>query len=558
MSTSGSSDGRARRPRSGGRLAGILLLAALAIGLRAPTIGAAYPYLNYVDEGHILHRVTRILGVPTWDPGWYYYPTLPAYTIAAVAAAAAPAYRVAYGRALRGDLSPTPPFAYERVAPGALLLVGRLVCLAVSLLVVAQVGLLAARLGGSAAGWLAGGTAAVLPALALRGGFVGVDNFVTLFVLVALDRADRARRAEPTTRHVVLAGVAAGLAAASKYPGGLVGLGVVTSLLLAPWSWRDRLGACLRATLAAFAALLLAMPALLLRGARVLQQLRHEASLYSTQRVGAYWEQALRRAEWDIPYPHAEVGWVFLGLAAAGLVLAVRDRALRPVLAAWTVFAAAALALLRMHFAFRAFRNLLPLVALAVVLAALAVARLARASRRPWVVPAVAAALALLYVPPLAAYQRQRATLRDSRREAIDWLAQRRGRTSLLIADAIVVLPEELRRLRPGEAAFFAWDEAGRAALGTARARWLLLPGDLQPGTGVPAEADRRLVLAGYRAVATFGEDLALGDAGAWNGNRRRLVLLERRRRPRGAQAGREPGFSATPPAAHSGQAASE
>src|SRR5262249_19146039 len=149
---------------------------------------------------------------PTWDVRWYVYPTLPANTVAAVAALGAPAYRIAFGRDLRADLSPVPPLFYEHVEPGAVLLVGRLICLVLSLLTVLQIGVLARRLAGPAAGWLAAWCAAVLPALVVRGAMATIDDFVTLFVLVAIDRADRARLGAPGNRNVAWAGVATGLA----------------------------------------------------------------------------------------------------------------------------------------------------------------------------------------------------------------------------------------------------------------------------------------------------------------------------------------------------------
>ncbi|MDP9121302.1 MAG: hypothetical protein M3O15_08025, partial [Acidobacteriota bacterium] len=86
-----------------------ILLTAAAV--RLPTVTAGLPYLNYVDEGHVLHRVVHLLATGDWDPHWYIYPAFPNYAIAFAARLYSPLYAAVHGRPLAPDLSREPaPF----------------------------------------------------------------------------------------------------------------------------------------------------------------------------------------------------------------------------------------------------------------------------------------------------------------------------------------------------------------------------------------------------------------------------------------------------------------
>ncbi|HEY9420525.1 MAG TPA: hypothetical protein VIW92_03850, partial [Thermoanaerobaculia bacterium] len=110
-----------------------LLIVAVAVALRLPTLTAGLPYMTYVDEGHVLHHVVHHLSVPTWEPSTYSYPTLPFYLVTGAALAWSPVYELRHGRPLRADLSPVPPPYYDILEPVDLLVIGRLVILAFSL-----------------------------------------------------------------------------------------------------------------------------------------------------------------------------------------------------------------------------------------------------------------------------------------------------------------------------------------------------------------------------------------------------------------------------------------
>ena len=99
-----------------------VLLAALAV--RLPALTAGLPYMNYVDEGHVLHHVSYLLDRRTWEPDTYSYPTLPFYLVAGAAQAWSPVYAATHGHALRDDLSPAPPEHYDLLEPPDLIVIG--------------------------------------------------------------------------------------------------------------------------------------------------------------------------------------------------------------------------------------------------------------------------------------------------------------------------------------------------------------------------------------------------------------------------------------------------
>ncbi|HEX6864123.1 MAG TPA: glycosyltransferase family 39 protein, partial [Thermoanaerobaculia bacterium] len=189
-----------------------LLILLAAILVRLPTLTAGFPYLNYVDEGHVLHHVVHHLERSTWEPDTYSYPTLPFYIVTAAALAWSPVYAAIHGRSLRDDLSPMPSIYYDVVLPTDLLVLGRLVTLAFSLGIVVLTGLYARRLAGPAAGFFAAWTAALLPALVARSVIANINPMVAFFVLAALYFAEEARDGGRPWRGAALAGVMVGLA----------------------------------------------------------------------------------------------------------------------------------------------------------------------------------------------------------------------------------------------------------------------------------------------------------------------------------------------------------
>jgi len=526
------------------------LLAALALllvaaAVRLPNLTAGRPYINYVDEGNLLHPVVPMLRTGRWDPGWYMYPSLPLIAAAAAARIYDPFRRAAHGgRSLRDDLPP-PGREYDVLSP-ELLLAARIVNLLVSLALVALAGLLARRLAGQERGPRAGWTAALLtalvPALAVRGAVAMVDPWAALFVLAALFFTDRLRTAGHPAADSLAAGAMAGFAFAAKYPAVLVGLVPAWLLLRGGRPWRGKLRLLLLLAAGGAAAAVAAMPGLVLHPTAVLAALRHQSALYKNLASEApLWRQALVRAEWDIPYGHPEIGTVLLLFALGGLIAALRDRDLAPSIQGWALFAAATLLLFSPQ-SFQPFRNLLPLVAPVCILAALLwtrlsarLARLHPLSPTLWTIGADAAGVLLvagLFGLPLAGYVQERLHLRDSRTEAVDWLALRlRPDDRVLVVRELQIQPTELARLH-ARIDLRPWP-ALLKGLRRRPVRFVVAgeppaQGSAQGPETLPPE-DRQALLQAFEIRARFGETPTPPDPGWWRGNRQIVYVLERR-----------------------------
>jgi 4-amino-4-deoxy-L-arabinose transferase-like glycosyltransferase len=508
-----------------------LLFAALLLGglARLPAVTAAYPYLHYVDEGHVLHPVERTLTTGRWDPAENNYPELAVRAIAVASRLLSP---------LAGVWSAAPPLDkvdsfhlyYDQVEPPQLMLVGRSLSLLLSLGIILLAGHLGRRLGGDVAGGLAALAAALLPALVFRGAIVIVDVYAVFFVLAALilvagvERPDQLRR-------LATAGACCGLAAVSKYPAVLVSLAVTASVLLSPWPWRQRLRGLVLAGVAAVVAAALVMPSLWQDPSRVWEkQFERQSRIYKSLKVGSYREQAFESMEWDLPeLPYAEMGHVFTALALAGWVLVIARPSSRRLGIGCALFAAVLIGL-HASYAFQAFRNLLPVAALACVTAGAAVAAVGERLARPRLAALLGVLLlAVLFGPAARRYALDRARLVDSRRQALDWIDANDGAGSSVLVLAETALPNsELSRLR-GRVRMAFWLGA-RRALRQARPRFVLVPDVVARNGGhLVSEADRGWLLERYRVQAVYGSKRALILSSYWRGNELRVWVLERR-----------------------------
>jgi hypothetical protein len=507
--------------RTAALLAALALLA-LAAAVRLPNLTAGYPYINYVDEGNLLHPVVPMLCDGGWDPRDYMYPSLPLNAAAAAVRLYEPFHRAAHGgRSLIADLRPRGG-EYDLIS-SHLLLAARAENLLVALGIVALAGLLARRLAGARAGWAAALLTALVPALAIRGAVAMVDPWAALFVLACFLGAERLRTADRPGREALWTGAMAGFAFAAKYPAVLAGLAPAWIVLRSGRPWRDKLRLLLALAAGAAAAAVAAMPGLALHPREVWTALQYQRELYGKLPTAApLWRQAFVRAEWDLPYEHPEIGVVFLLAALGGLALALRDRELATTAQAWTLYAVPTVVLFSIQ-SFQPFRNLLPLVAPACILAALLWDRLRRRLAHPLWADAVALALlAVLFVHPLAGYARERWALRDSRTEAIDWLAPRmRADDRVLVLRELQIQPAELARL-PGRVVLRPWPGVRKALF--KRVRFLVASKPHGPGKALWSA-----LLQAYEVRARFGEDPTPQDPGWWHGNRQTVYLLEQR-----------------------------
>jgi hypothetical protein len=512
-------------------VAGLAVLVAATL-VRLPALTAGLPYMSYVDEGHVLHHAAFLLQHHTWEPDTYAYPTLPFYLVAGSALAWSPVYARVHGQALVDDLSPAPPEFYDVLEPPDLIVAGRLVTLVFSLGIVLLTGLLVRRLAGPAAGLFAAWLAALVPALVMRSAIVNINPLVVFFVLAALFFAERVRTGGHPRRDAALAGAMAGLAGATKYPAALVCLAVALAAVLSQSSWPEKIRRLLIAGAAAIAALFLAMPALALRTANVLNSLREMDTVYGFQEMGSYWDQAVRRAEWDLPVTHPEVGIVFLILMAVGLGVSLWDRRWRPAVSGWLLFAAAT-ALLVAPYKFRAFRNLLALVPLACALVALLYAwARERFPRRIWMDLAAVILPVVLFAPALYEYGSFQLALEDSREQAIHWLRPRlRPNDRVLFQKELAFLPMRTDTL-PGKIQVRVWENA-RDRIVEHRDHYLVM-GDLLRPDGRPRIPGflRNWILANYEVAARFGSTGTSTIRGRFQGNAQTIYILKRVPRP--------------------------
>ena len=427
-----------------------LVLLLVASFLRLAPIGASLPYIDYVDEGYALHQAIRVLNQRTWDTGWYGYPSLPAYLSAGALIVWSPIYRKVHRHSFRIDLPRDEEaqaglgYNYDLIAPPELILAGRLIAAALSVATVALAGVIAFNLEGRFAALVTLLLAALCPALVLRGSNVIVDTFATFFVVLALYFCERFRSGlERIAMFAAAAGLAAGLAFASKYTAGLVFAAIVLEI----WMLPAAKGARVRLVSVALAGLgfgiLACAPATLFHWRSVMHDLAVTVGHYRLiESLPGYFGQAVASAE---------LGWALVLVAGAGLIVMFRRESTRRPALAWSVFALALLAVF-IGRPFQSFRNLLPLVPLCCIAGAIALSRF-RESVGPSRVGLAAAVLLLGAMAGMAVFAswpriQFRMLHRDSRLQAIDWLRQRVSKDDrVLMVRELAFLPAERKRL---------------------------------------------------------------------------------------------------------------
>lgn len=217
---------------------GQCLVLLLALAVRWPVPEFAW---SHVDEWVFVEPVLRFWS-GDWNPHFFYYPTLQLYLAALL---------YYFDFLLFSDQSPQLFLAYHFfVDAGDLLTLARGLTTVMAVATVAVAMRLGQRLYGPSAGWLAGLLLALMP-LHVRFSHLAITDtpatlWIGLAVLWAVRIVQRGGRAD-----YLLTGVFVGLAAATKYPAGLVGI----VLPIAAWQRQTWLGGH-RLWMAAAAALL--------------------------------------------------------------------------------------------------------------------------------------------------------------------------------------------------------------------------------------------------------------------------------------------------------------
>lgn len=506
----------------------ILLLAAV---LRAPSLTAGQPYINYVDEGNFLHPVAKMLRAGNWDPRTYMYPQLPTTLVAVTTRLYAPFHPFRHdGQTFQEDLS-RGRLVYDHLEPFELLLAGRVLSFLAGLGLVVLTGFYGRRLLGPAGGLFAAFLAAWLPPLVIRGSIATVDPWAALFSLACFFFADRVRTSDRPGREALLAGVLAGLAFASKYPAVLAAGGAGLTLLLDDRPWRERRRLLMLGAAGTLLGMVAGMPALVLHPKEVAQAIQRQNHLYThLSQTPRLWEQAILRAEWDLPYEHPELGIPFLLLAAAGAVMALRDRRLAKTVAGWLAFLGVSIALY-LPKNFQAFRNLLPHMPLLCLLVAILYIRVRERLARPlWADLGAALVVLALFGAPVVDFAWKRTQLVDSRQEATAWLAAKiQPEHTTLVLKELAIARNDLARLE-GKVVLRRWPQSVAAVRN--RVPHFLVTGQLErEGSGLLDTARHPAVERGYVLRARFGEITTPAHPGWWRGNRQVIYVLEKKER---------------------------
>jgi Dolichyl-phosphate-mannose-protein mannosyltransferase len=510
-------------------------IVALAVFLRVRPIPGTLPYSDYIDEGYVLNQTIDHLNRRTYDCDNYNYPPLPSYLTAAAVMTWNPVYRLLHGHRIYKDLPPeslrTLPLGhnYNLLTPVDLIVAGRIIVAAASIITVIVMGMLALRLGGSQAALIAMLLAGVCSALVIRGSTMIVDSLATLFALASIYFAEKLRSTATLSlarRYVILGAAGAALAADSKYTVGIVIVPLVLVIFTRPFSIREKLKLfCIAGVSMAVTAIWCA-PALILQPAKIVAELGLVAQLYRTvQLPHDYWHAALAEGE---------LGWPLVTCGLGGLVAMLLSRRLRPVAVGW-IFFGVLLLLPLVGYKHQPFRNLLPLVPLVCVAAAVLLASrqvlggALQRSRVPAIaMTSIAAAISIKAFTLSSHYVRDRLSRVDTRVQAIDWLAAHaHSGEKVLALRELLFVPAELARV-PADVREASILE-GSTPLATERYDYII-DAEIEHGAFDNADWAKRIdefknAVAAAPIVAVVGTDATPLLPGFWRGWNHRVII---------------------------------
>jgi len=408
-------------------LIAILLLAA---GLRAWHLDFGLPALNDPDEPIFIMTALDMLREGRLNPGWFGHPaTLLFYVLALVIVAV-----VGIGAAV-GAWADGPGFVATVFAdPGVVVLPMRAVMAALGVTSVYLGYRLGKRIASPATGLIAALMLAVNPLHIDLSQVIRTDMLATVLMSWALLHALAIARGGGTRDHI-LAGVAAGLACATKWPAILILVAPLSAAIASKVPFRT----LAIAPLVAIATLVLASPYLILDWPTVVRDLGGEARPIH---LGATGHGLWGNLWWYVTHPLARsVTWPGIALAALGTVTLRRDAAIT--LLPFTALFLLALATQSLVWE-RWFAPLLPVVAL---LIARGIGSIAARSRPAATILTIALALWCAH----ATIERLDDRADDPRQRATAWLLRNAapGRTILVESAAFDLLPYRGRLLFP-------------------------------------------------------------------------------------------------------------
>jgi 4-amino-4-deoxy-L-arabinose transferase-like glycosyltransferase len=292
----------------------VLLLSAL---LRAWALAYDLPYIYHPDEPVYIAMSQRIFVTGDLNPHFFNYPTLFFYINAL---AYAPFFVL--GR-LAGILqSPSDILAPVSLAMGvtqaqmpSAVLLGRVVTACFGVGTVGLVYLVGKQIASrTAVGILAALAVAVSPVNISNSRLITPDTFVTFFIVAALLASVLVYQQGKTWQYI-LAGVCVGLAASSKYNGGLIVLALLLAHFLRHGKAALRQPTLYLALLFCGAGFLVATPFAVLDPSKFLNDLRFETLHYSTGHAGMEGESL----QWYLSYMWNSSGLLYI-LAVLGIL----------------------------------------------------------------------------------------------------------------------------------------------------------------------------------------------------------------------------------------------
>jgi 4-amino-4-deoxy-L-arabinose transferase-like glycosyltransferase len=226
----------------------LVVVLVVAAALRFWALGAGIPSTLGVDEPQIMNRSVRMMKAGTLNPeGFFDYPGLYLYLQAGVATLRFLAGAMAGEWRSLNDAGTEEFYLWGRAVTATL---GTL-----TVLVVYRIGM---RWGARHA-LLSAALLTVMPLHVRESHYVLTDIPTTFFVSVAF-LLTLAAHEQPTAAAFAKAGAAAGLAAATKYPGALVGILPLIAVWMTPATRPSRVTAALATILGAAATFLIAAP----------------------------------------------------------------------------------------------------------------------------------------------------------------------------------------------------------------------------------------------------------------------------------------------------------
>jgi 4-amino-4-deoxy-L-arabinose transferase-like glycosyltransferase len=284
--------------------AGLALAILAAALLRFWALGQGVPYMLSVDEPQVMDRAVRMVKTGDFNPHFFDYPSLYLYVQAAVAVV-----RFLFG-AVRGE--------WESLAAASaadFYLWGRAVTAILGTATVWLLYLGGLRWGARTA-LLGAALLAVMPIHVRESHFVLTDVPVTFLVTLVFVLSLRAHE-RSTLGWFAVAGAVAGLAAATKYNGGLAVLMPIVACWMTPSTRPSRFLASLAIVGACLGAFLLAAPYTILDLPTFLNQFAHLAASYrgtplSEEPASLTYLTHLRNA-WQWPASLLVIGGLVLG-----------------------------------------------------------------------------------------------------------------------------------------------------------------------------------------------------------------------------------------------------